>query len=351
MRSIAKYELYEKFLENLDVLGINNEKNFTENPEKNFDKNFAISLSGGVDSIVLMNLFAKKFDKSKMTAITVDHKIRNCSSEEARKVGEICRKYGLKHVILEWNHDEITSNVQDKARKARYKLISEYCKLHNIKNVFTGHHLDDRVENFFIKLSRGSGLMGLADKKISDIFEVKIIRPLYNVLKEEIAEYAAENKLVWFEDESNKSDKYLRNDIRSGIDNFLDRRHIDKNLFKRRIASSQDNLGDFAAVVIEYFEEKYEKHVFFNQNDKDGDYFLIKDVSEIKHKIILQMILEKALTSLNKADKKTIDKKIRSSSISEIINSLGKNFKKTLNGCILMNKNNVIKIKLEPKKR
>jgi tRNA(Ile)-lysidine synthetase-like protein len=356
MRSIAKYELYEKFLENLDVLGVNDEKNSKKNPEKNFDKNFVISLSGGVDSIVLMDLFAKKFDNPRITAITVDHKLRNCSSEEAIKVGEICKKYNIKHVILEWNHDEINSNVQEKARKARYKLISEYCKLHNIKNVFTGHHLDDRVENFFIKLSRGSGLMGLADKKISDIFEVKIIRPLYNVLKEEIAEYAAENKLTWFEDESNKSDKYLRNDIRSGIDNFLDRRHIDKNLFKRRIASTQDNLGDFASIIIEYFEEKYQRHVNFykyedknEEGDKDGDYFLIKDVSEIKHKIILQMILEKVLTSLNKADKKTIDKKIRSSSISEIINSLGKNFKKTLNGCILIHKNNEIKIKLEPK--
>ena len=339
MRSIAKYELYEKFSENLDGLALNNEKNFGEN----FEKNFVISLSGGVDSIVLMDLLTKKFDKSRITAITIDHKLRNCSSEEAIKVGEICRKYGLKHVILEWNHDEINSNVQDKARKARYNLISEYCKSHNIQNVFAGHHLDDRVENFFIKLSRGSGLMGLVDKKISDIFEIKIIRPLYNFLKEEIIEYAVENKLTWFEDESNKSDKYLRNDIRGGIDNFLNRRHIDKNLFKRRIAATQDNLGDFAGVVIEYFDGKYDRHVSFCK-DKDGDYFLIKDASELKHKIILQMILEKVLTSLNK-----VDKKIRSSSISEIINSLGKNFKKTLHGCILINKNNVIKIKLEPK--
>lgn len=332
MRSIAEHELYEKFLENFDELWIDT------------NENFAIALSGGVDSVVLMDLFAKKFEKNneKITAITIDHKLRSRSSEEAKKVGEICKKYGIKHITLEWNHEIIDSNVQDKARKARYKMISEYCKLNNIQNVFTAHHLDDRVENFFIKLSRGSGLVGLVDKKISDIFGIKIIRPLYNVLKIEIIEYAKNNKLTWLEDESNSCDKYLRNDIRLALDDFLNRRHIDKNMFKKRICLTQDNLGDFLSVVNEYFDEKYNRHVSFEKNDKDGDYFLIKDVSEIKHKIILQMILEKTLTSLNK-----IDKKIRSSSLAEIINSLDKNFKKTLHGCIIIHKKNTIKISLE----
>ena len=71
------------------------------------------------------------------------------------------RRQNIKLDIIT-NYKPISKNIQGEARNARYNLLTEYCRKKNIKNLVTAHNLEDQVETFFIRLSRGSGLTGLS---------------------------------------------------------------------------------------------------------------------------------------------------------------------------------------------
>ena len=125
-------------------------------------KRIAIAISGGPDSLALAAL-AKNYSlekKTKIYYILVDHRIRKNSSKEALKVKKILKKFKIKLDILT-NHLKIEKNVQSTARTIRYKLLSEFCEKKNVTTILTAHNLEDQVETFFIRLSRGSGLKGL----------------------------------------------------------------------------------------------------------------------------------------------------------------------------------------------
>ena len=130
--------------------------------EKNFEINdsFAVAVSGGPDSLALAFLAKiysiKRNLKSKY--FIVDHKLRKESTKEAKKVKKILRKFDIDFEIKNWNGKKPTSNVQSIARKKRYDLLISKCKFFKIQNLVIGHHLDDLFENFFIRMTRGSGL-------------------------------------------------------------------------------------------------------------------------------------------------------------------------------------------------
>ena len=100
--------------------------------------------------------------KNQMYVLIVDHKLRKKSSKESLKVKKILNKKNIKSEILTWKGQVPKSNIQKNARNIRYSLISEYCNNKKVKYIATAHHADDQIENFFIRLLRGSGLTGLA---------------------------------------------------------------------------------------------------------------------------------------------------------------------------------------------
>ena len=180
---------------------------------------FIIALSGGVDSIVLA-IIAHKWaikNQAKIIAVTIDHDLRENSAQEASLVNKLMQKYQIEHEIIKWDRkQEINSNIEAKARKARYRLITEYAVRNKIETIMTAHHLDDQIENFFIRLSRGSGIDGLAAMAEFHKIEqnINLFRPFLTFKKVQLAAYATENKLTWFEDQTNQDRKYLRNNIR-----------------------------------------------------------------------------------------------------------------------------------------
>ena len=84
----------------------------------------------------------------------------------------------------------------------------------NYDYILTAHHSDDNIETFLIHLVRGSGLDGFTGIPSQN---ESVIRPLLTFSREEISNYAFENGLLWREDSSNASDKYLRNKIRHDL--------------------------------------------------------------------------------------------------------------------------------------
>ena len=121
-------------------------------------------LSGGIDSLALTFLtqeYAKNYN-IKLHTLTIDHQLRPESTIEAKKLNELLENHNINHSITTWNHQEpINSNIEAKARNARYELIANFAKQNNIDLTLVGHHFDDQIENFLIRLERGSGIDGL----------------------------------------------------------------------------------------------------------------------------------------------------------------------------------------------
>ena len=165
---------------------------------------YVLAVSGGVDSVVLLDILSKKSDLELIVA-HFDHGIRQESSDDEIFVADLAKKYGLKYESRREDLGESAS--EDLARKRRYLFLNEIAKKYQVK-LITAHHADDVIETIAINIIRGTGWRGLA------VMDSDIIRPLTNTTKTEIICYAKENNLVWHEDITNSNIDYLRNKIR-----------------------------------------------------------------------------------------------------------------------------------------
>lgn len=192
-----------------------------------------VGVSGGIDSMCLLltlNEWSKK-NNTKVIAITVDHKLRLTSTEEANYVSQICHEFDIEHHILTWDAEKSFKNLEAKARDKRYELISKFCKENSVKYLITAHHMSDQAETFFIRLFRGSGIEGLSSmQEITNIFDITIIRPFLTLHKSFLKKFLIDNSIKWIEDESNQDEKFLRNKIRNFIDSFEDKETITERI-------------------------------------------------------------------------------------------------------------------------
>ena len=178
------------------------------------DKKLLIACSGGLDSTVLTRLF-KELEYN----ISLSHcnfSLRGKESDGDEKfVASLADKLSIPIFNKTFDTKQYASkhkiSTQMAARDLRYEWFNELCAAHSFDYVLTAHHLDDDLETFFINLSRGTGLRGLTGiPEIND----KTVRPLLNFSREEILNYAKDNKISWREDSSNKKSDYLRNKVR-----------------------------------------------------------------------------------------------------------------------------------------
>ncbi len=186
------------------------------------DENVLIAVSGGVDSMVLLDVSRQYFDKQNIFVVSVDHSVRENSFEDINLVKAYCNKYGLSFFTekLLWKDDE--KQTEEVMRLKRYNILQEYTEKFKSKFILTAHHLDDRFETFLFRLVRGAGLNGLLSPKYK---ENNILRPLLDIRKKDIIEYALESKVSWNEDITNNDTRYARNNIRHNVIENLEKIH------------------------------------------------------------------------------------------------------------------------------
>lgn len=171
---------------------------------------YIVAVSGGVDSVVLLDLLAKQ-PKLELVVAHFDHGIRSNSKRDREFVATLSQKYRLPFAFREGNLGKDAS--EEQARKARYNFLRQVCKKYNAGAIVTAHHQDDVIETMFINIMRGTNRKGLSSLSSN----TKIIRPLLQQTKKEIQMYAKANDLEWREDVTNEDTKYLRNWIRQHI--------------------------------------------------------------------------------------------------------------------------------------
>lgn len=170
--------------------------------------NRLVAVSGGVDSVVLLDILSRGDDH--LVVAHVDHGIRGEeSTADARFVETLARKYELPFVKTELKLGPKAS--EDEARTGRYQFL--YSQADKFKaEIVTAHHGDDLIGSIAINLMRGTGWRGLAV-----LNRPGIARPLLGWSKQKIYDYALEHRLEWVEDSTNQTDLYLRNRLRADI--------------------------------------------------------------------------------------------------------------------------------------
>lgn len=126
---------------------------------------FALAFSGGGDSLALLNHLQGHKDLKAL--LHVDHGLREGSDVEAVRATDMAAKRGYKLVVLTWVHEGGKSNLtasglQEKARQARYGLMGDFCRAHDIAALVTAHHADDQAETVLMRVKRASGWRGAA---------------------------------------------------------------------------------------------------------------------------------------------------------------------------------------------
>lgn len=179
-------------------------------------KHYFVACSGGVDSMVLVHILHKL--GVRVSALHVNYMLRGEDSERDQELVErVCNEKGITaHVKrVDFNKYLASSggNLQEEARKVRYKYFENF-KLKDSIRIVLAQHADDQVETFFLNLSRNAGIMGLACM-LSE--HNGYLRPLLPFTKDEVRNYAIENEVIWREDVSNSSNKYSRNKLRNVI--------------------------------------------------------------------------------------------------------------------------------------
>ena len=307
-------------------------------------KSFAIAVSGGSDSLCLAyfsRMYASEF-KNKIHVLIVDHKLRKESQKEALKVKGILKKRGISSKILSWKGKIPKSNIQQNARNIRYSLISNYCSGKNIKFLITAHHTDDQIENFFIRLLRGSGLTGLSS--MPEIVEysdnLKIVRPFLNFSKAELKYVTTNYFKTYIKDPSNDNEKFLRVRIRK-YKNDMEREGLDTS----KIVKTVDNLLSANKALSFYKNKALYKHVSFLSKGKClvNKQIFLEEAGEIIFKSFSDILSLVSGTYYPPRSKKIVN----------LINRVkrARFSKSTLGGCVIEKKDNFISISREQKVR
>lgn len=165
---------------------------------------YIVAVSGGVDSMVLLDMMVRA-GIGELIVAHFDHGIREDSHHDAAFVAEVARRHGLH---FETKREELGAKASEAlARERRYAFLRHLAKKHNAQ-IVTAHHLDDVVETVAINLTRGTGWRGLA------VLDSGVTRPLLDMDKATLLQYAAKRDIAWREDSTNASDVYLRNRLR-----------------------------------------------------------------------------------------------------------------------------------------
>ena len=303
-------------------------------------KTFLIAVSGGPDSLALTAL-SKAYsyeNKCKIYYALVDHNIRSNSSSESKSVRKLLKKYQINLNILK-NKKLITKNIQSQAREVRYNLLTSFCKKRKIKTILTAHNLEDQVETFFIRLSRGSGLHGLSSmKQINKIGNsINLARPLLDIKKIQLVKISKVIFGKYYKDPTNKNKKYLRTKIRN-LKKSLETSGINYDqIFKsiKNLASSRDTLDL-------YFTKIYREAV---DNKKDKIFINLKNFNSFNQEMKMR-IIKQSITDITKAYYAPRSKKILN-----LIDQLKikKNVRFTLGGCFVLKEKNHIILRKEEK--
>lgn len=178
-------------------------------------------LSGGRDSVCLLDLAVRHRGADAVTALHVDYGLRDESGEDERFCAELCARLGVALEVERPRRPEGPGNLQAWARDARYAAAAALAAASRA-TIVTGHTADDQVETILYRLASSPGRRALLGMRAQD---GRLARPLLATTRAEVTAYCEEHGLAWREDRSNRDPAFARNRVRHGLLPELERVH------------------------------------------------------------------------------------------------------------------------------
>jgi tRNA(Ile)-lysidine synthase len=223
-----------------------------------------LAVSGGPDSTALL-ICAARWRKAlrrgpKLVAITVDHGLRPEARREALAVKRLARSLEVEHRTLRWRGRKPSTGLQEAARLERYRLLAEAAQKAGARHVLTAHTLDDQAETVLIRLTRGSGISGLAAMaRVSPVpggeGGISLVRPLLELRKARLLATLRAAGVAAADDPSNRDPRFTRARLR-GTMPILEREGLHPErlaLLARRVRRSEaalEAIVDAAAAAL-----------------------------------------------------------------------------------------------------
>jgi len=252
-----------------------------------YDKNLLIAISGGIDSVVLTHLFHKLNFKISLAHCNFSLRGKE-SNEDEEFVKELGDKLQIPTYSIKFETEEYATekgiSTQMAARDLRYDWFQKIAKENNINYIITAHQKDDVLETFIINFTRGTGLDGLTG--IPEI-QGNIVRPFMIFSRNDILVYATKKKILWREDRTNSSIRYVRNKIRHKIVPVL--KELNPNLLET-FYNTLENLKGSQQIVKDSIQHVKEKITKIHKNEL---HFSIDELKKLSNpKIYLFEILK-----------------------------------------------------------
>ncbi len=175
-----------------------------------------LALSGGLDSSVLLHILDSTHKNHNLLVWHVNHGLLDCADEMEGFCKRLAHRYEVEFKVSRLNLNRNHSNLEAQARQARYAVFEMF--LGETDVLLTAHHADDQAETLFLNLLRGSGsagLRGIAQNR--PLGKTQVLRPLLDVSRDRLKEYAKQESIDWFDDPSNSDNRFDRNFLRQQV--------------------------------------------------------------------------------------------------------------------------------------
>ena len=218
--------------------------------EIKIDKNLKIgvAVSGGVDSMVMLNLLRDA--GAKIVVVNIEHGIRgDASRRDSKFVRNYCKRHEIECLSYNVNSPEYAVeqgiSIELAARTLRYEVFDALLNDGVVDVIALAHHLNDQVETVLMRMFRGTGIKGL--RGIVD--RPGYIHPMLGFTKAELREYASAHRIPYKEDATNFDSEYTRNYIRHEIIPHVKLRFPGFEYAVAKLAKSAEELEDFMLSV------------------------------------------------------------------------------------------------------
>jgi tRNA(Ile)-lysidine synthase len=257
-------------------------------PSKNIRVYAAVS--GGADSVVLLDILFRLQERFfyNLEILHFNHQTRGQSSnDDACFVENLAQSYNLK--IHLGKLENVTKNVTETyLREKRFQFFNKYLQKEQKNLLATGHHLDDNIETFIMRLAKGSrlkGLLSILPKR------GQYIKPLLKQKKEDILTYVKEHGLEFRQDQTNLDNRIIRNKIRNEIIPYL--QHELNQEIKINIEKSIEDLFEYHLLS----EEVLQKAVAYSVRTTKTSLLLNRKRYRMYNPVIRRMLLEYCISS------------------------------------------------------
>lgn len=262
-----------------------------------------IGLSGGPDSMCLLDIISSLDKNINIICAHINHNIREESKNEMAFIRKYCKTKKITLETTTFDKKSLNENYNElELREKRYLFFEEILKKYNAKYLFTAHHGDDLVETILMRITRGSTLKGYTGFQIETTKRnYRIIKPLIFMTKDDIELYNKEHDIPSVKDKTNDEDNYTRNRYRHNVLPFLKKENKDIHLKYLKFSRELLKYYNFVDKIIsEEIENRYNKKILditsFDKLDKLIQTKIIEYILDDNYDRNLYLVNDKHIT-------------------------------------------------------